>query len=373
MINFFEALTILLALIHFSYLLYLRNGLFAKNEINSNIFQKVSIVIPTRNEEANIANCIHSLLNQKYDSSNFDIIIVDDHSSDATCEIVKRFLPNEKIKLIELNSPQINSSKINALTAGIKYGDAEIILTTDGDCIVPQNWIESHLQLYDQQTALVTGATTFINPKNTFINTIQSLEYAGHNSILGSAIGKNKIFTSNGSNLSFKKKVFEEVFGFDNIPSSISGEDTFFAHKIYKTKKYKIKFLFSSESLVKTIPANNIIQYLFQRARWVNQTSYFPIEILPFLISTFLFYFCMLILSMITLYDNSTIFVLAILFTCKILIDLFFLYPYLKKLLLTKLLKYFLMAEIIHIPITVLSVFMGYFGSILWKGRTNKN
>ncbi len=369
MVTILLTFTIILASIHILYLLYFRKGLLIEQNIQINYLPSITVIIPARNEENNILECVNSLLLQTYPKNKYKIIIIDDQSTDSTISKLETILPNDNIQILKVPNDVNSSSKINALTYGINHSTSEIILTLDADCVAPTTLIESHANLYDKSTSLVTGATTFEIRNYSFLENIQALEYAGHNSLLGAVIGKRKLFTANGSNMSFRRNVFELVNGFKNLPISQSGEDTFFAQKVFNLKTYKIKYLLSDEALVISKPAPSWMIYLKQRARWVYQTFSFDLDNLPFLVITFLFYLCMIICAILSLYYQNIIPTLIYLFLAKILTDLFFLFPYMNKLKLFYLLKYFIFAEIIHMPLTILSVFMGYIFNITWKDR----
>jgi cellulose synthase/poly-beta-1,6-N-acetylglucosamine synthase-like glycosyltransferase len=73
---------------------------------------KISIIIPARNEEQNIGQLLKRLQNQTYPSHLFEIIVVDDHSTDRTREIVQQF---STILLIALKEENLNSYKKKAI------------------------------------------------------------------------------------------------------------------------------------------------------------------------------------------------------------------------------------------------------------------
>ena len=94
--------------------------------------KKVSVLIPVRNEENNLSSLLQSLKNQSY--SNYEIILIDDHSSDGTFDwMVKVAIENKDIIVCQL--PNSLHGKKNAIEQGIKAASGEIILTTDSDCI----------------------------------------------------------------------------------------------------------------------------------------------------------------------------------------------------------------------------------------------
>ena len=100
---------------------------------------KISVIIPARNEEENIGKLLSSLEKQSYPNHLFEVIVVDDHSTDSTASIVSR---HSFAKLIKLESDNINSYKKKAIEAGIASAAGDLIVTTDADCIVPENWLK---------------------------------------------------------------------------------------------------------------------------------------------------------------------------------------------------------------------------------------
>src|ERR1700677_1503516 len=106
-------------------------------EINNT---KISVIIPARNEEQHIGICLTSILHQNYPAHLFEVIVVDDHSTDATAAIVKSFSANN-VKLISLedftDGATLNSYKKKAIDIAIQQSSGTLIVTTDADCIVP--------------------------------------------------------------------------------------------------------------------------------------------------------------------------------------------------------------------------------------------
>ena len=93
---------------------------------NDEVYPTISVIVPAYNEEVTIANCIQSLSNLDY--SKYEVIIVDDGSTDRTAEIAKRF-ETLKIRVVY----QENQGKANALNNGILLAKGEIVVTVDTD------------------------------------------------------------------------------------------------------------------------------------------------------------------------------------------------------------------------------------------------
>jgi glycosyltransferase involved in cell wall biosynthesis len=94
----------------------------------------ISVIIPTFNEEENIAQCLVSLSHQTVPRSDYEIIVVDGGSKDATCEIAGKYA--------DTVFTQISKKVGGARNDGIMAAKGDIVATTDADCILPPNWIQ---------------------------------------------------------------------------------------------------------------------------------------------------------------------------------------------------------------------------------------
>ncbi|RLF22095.1 MAG: hypothetical protein DRN15_00060 [Thermoprotei archaeon] len=114
----------------------------------------VSIVVPTRNCEKTIELLLKSLSKVK---GNFEVIIVD-ASTDRTPEIVRRY---PFAKLIKVEHKGINWSR----NIGVKVSRGDIVAFTDGDCIVPENWIERILKAFNRGKYACVGGNVYVAPQ----------------------------------------------------------------------------------------------------------------------------------------------------------------------------------------------------------------
>ena len=94
----------------------------------------ISVIIPTFNEEENIAQCLVSLSHQTIPRGEYEIIVVDGGSKDATCEIAKKYADS----VIVQTSRKVGGARND----GVMVAKGEIIATTDADCILPPGWLE---------------------------------------------------------------------------------------------------------------------------------------------------------------------------------------------------------------------------------------
>lgn len=129
---------------------------------------KLSIVIPTFNRAAYLADCIDSLNNQTLGKDNFEVIVVDDGSKDNTAETMTDLIQNHSwVKYF----PKKNQGPASARNFGIKKAEGEWIAFLDDDCLASDNWIESVMPLLsDPGLGIVEGRTV---PESTDIGILE--------------------------------------------------------------------------------------------------------------------------------------------------------------------------------------------------------
>ena len=93
----------------------------------------ISVIIPTFNEEENIAQCLVSLSHQTVPRNEYEIIVVDGGSKDASCEIAKKYADS----VFTQTSKKVGGARND----GVMVARGEIVATTDADCILPPDWI----------------------------------------------------------------------------------------------------------------------------------------------------------------------------------------------------------------------------------------
>lgn len=118
----------------------------------------LSIVIPTYNRKLKLRQCLDSLFAQTYPKDLFEIIVIDDGSSDGTRDMLEglsKINPNLKYFIQQHKGPAA------ARNLGIKYASAEIIGFTDSDCLLNKDWVRQMLQGHreEKETAAIGGST----------------------------------------------------------------------------------------------------------------------------------------------------------------------------------------------------------------------
>lgn len=176
----------------------------------------VSVVIPAHNEQQHIGACIDSLLQQDYGLDNFEIIIVDNNSTDNTKNIINQY-PFAKY-YFKLDGP------VGAVrNYGAELAKGEIIAFIDADCLAPCSWISSGITILSNSDADVIGGKYDLPEKPSWLERFW---------LLGTKEKKSTNLDLIGGSIFIKNDHFRSVGGFNEILTS--GEDSKLAHDLRK-------------------------------------------------------------------------------------------------------------------------------------------
>jgi len=198
-------------------------------DINSNKIQ-VSIIIPTFNRQKSLIRMLESLFTQTIPQENFEIIIVNDGSTDDTEKIILDLIKSHpNINYIK----QSNKGIASARNKGIINSNGDIIGFTDDDCIVDPSWIENAVEsLKNPAFCGVQGKTlpeSKIDQKKLIFHYVHAVKNTG----------KEKSKSYQTCNIFHRKKVLNEISGFDE--KLRYGSDDDLAFRLIR-KGYKIHF-----------------------------------------------------------------------------------------------------------------------------------
>ena len=394
MIAFLLVFTVFLLVVYSILIMYYRHGWvkikdfepFEKNKpILLNLATRVTIIIPARNEAMNIGRCLNAIIEQRYPSGLFEVIVVDDHSTDDTALIVESFnKPNICcINLKDFVTGSINSYKKKAIEIAIAQAAGELIITTDADCFMGPDWLQTLVAFYEEKNPVFIAAPVLINNSHSFLSIFQALDFMTLQGITGAAVNSKLHNMCNGANLAYTKAAFIAVNGFKNIDTIASGDDMLLMHKIATHYPEKVLFLKSSKAIVKTQAVTNWKAFFNQRIRWASKADkYNDNRILPVLMLVYFLNLFLFLMPVIALINNRVFFIgmfqfslLAywfILLLIKTGIELIFLYPIAVFFEKKNILWWFPVAQPFHILYTIIAGWLGKFGSYQWKDRKVK-
>lgn len=331
---------------------------------------KFSILVPARNEEEHIEKCLTSLVQQTYSTTHTEIIVINDHSTDATQQVVEQFIqkhPSHTIKLINMHElAGERMLKKTAITYAIGEASGEYIILTDADCTRGKKWLETVAGFVNEKGAkMVYGPVEFT--ANSLFERIQSLEFAGLVGIGASAIQLKNPNMCSAANLIFERNVFFEVDGYTGNDGLASGDDEFLLHKVFKIYPSRIHFLKHRDAIVYTTPSASVQQLTEQRKRWVSKsTKYENRYITAILVAAYVFN-----ASILWYLITQPWFGLKLL-AIKALIEGLFLYSVLAFFKRKSYLLLLPIAEVFHIIYVLVIGIWGNVGTYTWKDRKLK-
>ncbi|MEQ9405515.1 MAG: glycosyltransferase [Cyclobacteriaceae bacterium] len=235
--------------------------------------QYFSVIIPARNEVENIRNILADMVNQSYSKDQFEVIVVDDFSDDGTKEAVEEFTKTSDLdlKIIRLSDEMLKGKKY-ALTKGVEVAGNDLILTTDADCRINSEWIQSFDYAFSEHVQIVAGPVE-LEGKGVFAS-MQRAEFAGMMAFGGVTLSSNNPSMCSGANLGFRKQAFVQVGGYEGNLQIPSGDDEFLLYDIMKAFPESGRFLKSKGALVKTQAHSSFGKFVNQRLRWVSKWRY---------------------------------------------------------------------------------------------------
>jgi cellulose synthase/poly-beta-1,6-N-acetylglucosamine synthase-like glycosyltransferase len=330
----------------------------------------ISVIIAARNEELTLPTLLLDLQNQDFPRDLFEIIVVDDFSTDKTAVAVHKF---KNVSLIQPPGPSQLSSKKKAIAAGVENAKGELIVITDADCRVQLQWLSTIESFYQKQSTAFIAAPVKFSYQNNVVEIFQAIDFLVLQGITAASVSANFHSMCNGANLAYTKKAFNEVGGFEGIDSVASGDDMLLMYKIWKKHPQNVFYLKDENAIVCTAPMKSWKDFFMQRRRWASKTVYYNdysiTAVLAFILLFNAWFFVLLFAS----FFNSSIWnVVPIFLIAKIIIEFPFVYMVSKFYKEQRLLKYFPLFQPLHIFYTVFIGILSQFGKYEWKGRQTK-
>jgi len=333
----------------------------------------ISILIPVRDEQENIPKLIEQLKKQTYQNNRFEILFINDHSTDDSVKLIDQGSNQLKnAKLIHLKGD--TSGKKKAIWAGIQNSSGKLIVTLDADCLPMEKWLETIASFYQTSKSQLIIAPVIMNRKKSMLNALFCLEFISLLASTAGAAGNKKPIMCNGANLAFERSLIENVPEIYEKPIA-SGDDMFLLEEV-KRKGKKISFCKSVDACVYTDPPKTIKQFISQRLRWVAKSSQYQDNFLIYTaISVFLMNIALFGILISAIFEIQYLYMFAGSFLLKGIVDLILLKPVSKFFNLKPLLKvkYYISTQLLYPLYSVFIAFASQISGFRWKNRHYKN
>ena len=230
-----------------------------------------SIIVPFRNEAKVLPDLLLSLSQINYPRELFEIIFVDDDSTDGFQFDTYNF----DFKVLK-NVRKSNSPKKDAIEIAVLQAKKEWIVTTDADCLVPENWLKTlDAFIREHNVEMIAGPVTYYTNSD-FLQHFQLLEFMGLQGATMGSFGISNPFMCNGANFAYTKNLFEKLNGFAGVNHISSGDVVFMLQKAIHATEFgisKIGYLKNHDFLVLTQPCFSWKALVHQRIRWASKTT----------------------------------------------------------------------------------------------------
>jgi cellulose synthase/poly-beta-1,6-N-acetylglucosamine synthase-like glycosyltransferase len=246
-------------------------------EVNRTVHPQLSVLIAARNEATNLPNLLADLQSQTLPPAAFEVIVIDDHSTDDTAAVTTNAARTSAFQLRLLRLADLpgsaRSGKKAALEAAIAVAQAPWIVCTDADCRVQPNWLAAHQQAHDLEAHFVSGPVVLTGQGP--LAALQGLELAGLVASGAAGILLGAPTMCNGANLSYCRASFLAVGGYAGNAQVASGDDEFLLHKLHAAFPGGIRFLQDPQATVRTAAQPTLRQLLRQRVRWASKWQHY--------------------------------------------------------------------------------------------------
>ncbi|MFN3595678.1 MAG: glycosyltransferase [Rubricoccaceae bacterium] len=361
----------------------------------------VSVIVPARNEAANIEACLEALLACDYPPERYEILVVDDCSEDDTAARVRRVMarahapalalagggdgtderPAPRIRLLSIaeNERRERAHKKYAIERAAAHARGTLLFTTDADCTVRPRWLRDMAAAFpDAHRPLGTpgGVTGFVSGPVLFhadapvLLRMQALEFLGLAACGAGAIGIGRPTLANGANVGYRADLFRALGGFSGLRHLSSGDDELLMQRIHDATPHHVHFCASPEAAVETEPVRSLRAFYEQRRRWASKGAHYPNRLLvAMLVPVFLFYLALVLAPLAWWAAPGLGPVLALVLGLKMLPELALLAPFAHHFGRGWLMRYFAPAQVLQIPYIVVAAIGGALGGFEWKGR----
>ncbi len=244
-----------------------------------------SICIACRNEAPNLPRLFAALDALNYPKEHFEIIIVDDASTDNSPHLLEDFCarhPNASWYRIQEKDSEYRGKKA-ALKQAVEAARFEYLALTDADCAPPANWLLELAPLFSAKTGMVTG-TVQERPQTWF----SRIMYIANGGIYGATIGLGMPFSCAGGNLAIRAKAYHDVGGYHSFRHNLSGDDKQMLLAIHRAG-WKIAFNRATPVLTQPTSGKKRSSQLSRRYGKFHLSS-LPFQILQLVIFAFLCY-----------------------------------------------------------------------------------
>ncbi|MDX1420490.1 MAG: glycosyltransferase [Rubricoccaceae bacterium] len=258
---------------------------------------RLAVLVAARNEEARLGRCLDALLAQDYPPDRLTIYVADDHSTDGTAAIVRRYARAGATTLAVAGEPEPGGpepptrpavryvpvpdaeghlvGKANAIHAAVEASNEDLFIITDADCAPPPGWARHHVAyLEETDVGLVCGHAE-VEHQTTF-EAVQALDWAFLLATCTVLVETGRPVTAMGNNMALRRSAYEAVGGYPALPFSVT-EDYVLFRTVAERSGFRVRYPFDAGLRTRTLPLQRWRDAYNQRRRWARGGTRAPL------------------------------------------------------------------------------------------------
>ncbi len=311
----------------------------------------VSIIVACHNEEKNLPVLLKRISAQDYSKDLFELLIVDDNSSDRTFSVASDFKGIRNLQILK----NCGKGKKEAIRTGVVASSGNLIITTDADCTPGERWIMSIASYYIENKNEIIICPVRLESKSGFFNIFQQLEFLSLQGITAGTAASGNPVMCNGANLAFEKDVYLRHYN-NQHPELVSGDDIFLLHSVKKESRGNNSWLESADAIVTTRSVESMKIFFTQRARWISKATAYDDRFTQLIaIVTFVTILLEMFLLIASVFNLKFLFLFLVLFIIKSVPDYLILRNTTARYRESNLMRWFFLSEVVY-PIYVTGV-----------------
>lgn len=254
---------------------------------------RIAVLVAARNEEERLPRCLDALLAQDYPAGLLDILVADDHSTDATAAVIERYRarteaaipagideddePAERVlpsvRRVVVPDPEGElRGKAHAIHAAVEACDHDLLLVTDADCAPPPDWARNLVRYFDDPEVGMVCGQTYVEAEGRhggWLSELQALDWQFLLSATSFLVETGRPVTAMGNNMAFRRETYEAVGGYPALPFSVT-EDYMLFKAVYEQTAYRLRFPADPALRNYTLPLTRLTDVYQQRRRWAR-------------------------------------------------------------------------------------------------------
>ncbi|MCB5229200.1 MAG: glycosyltransferase [Candidatus Cloacimonetes bacterium] len=277
-----------------------------KHKKSATPYQDISIIVAARNEAQNLSSLLESFAKLDYPIQHYEIIIVNDRSTDATLEMLQSWQGDANYTVIDWQGGEEGVvGKKAAVLQGIRAARFDILAFTDADCVVPPTWLKAISESFVEDVDYCLGYSIIKRDARDSEIRLKNFERGIYYALATLGMSLRKPITSMACNMAYRKNVFEAAGGFEGIGHLASGDDDLL---LMKMMPYIRKAIFDPDPRHKLVSYEgfDIGKRYHTNIRRASKLKFYPLWLQALGVGVFL-YFLLFYISLITLYNGFSL------------------------------------------------------------------